>query len=89
MTDLSRLSIATEGRLYWDGKPVETHHRLSMSPRRIIGASIVAACVAIGALGALLQGAAAARNWTCWLGWSASACELPGSQPSASTHIPT
>ena len=27
MTDLSRLSIDREGRLYWDGKPVETHHR--------------------------------------------------------------
>ena len=31
MTDLSRLSIDHDGRLYWDGKPVETHHRLSMS----------------------------------------------------------
>ena len=43
MTDLSRLSIDSDGRLYWDGKPVETHHRLSMSRAQIVGASIVAA----------------------------------------------
>jgi hypothetical protein len=49
MTDLSRLSIDRDGRLYWDGKPVETHHRLSMSRRQIVGASIVAAFVVIGA----------------------------------------
>ncbi len=52
MTDLSRLSIDRDGRLYWDGKPVETHHRLSMSRRQIVGASIVAAFVVIGAIGA-------------------------------------
>ena len=40
MTDLSRLSIDRDGRLYWDGKPVETHHRLSMSRRQIVGASL-------------------------------------------------
>jgi hypothetical protein len=74
MTDLSRLSIDRGGRLYWDGKPVETHHRLSMSRRQIVGASLVAAFVAIGAIGAAIQGAAAARGWACWLGWSASAC---------------
>ncbi len=57
MTDLSRLSIDHDGRLYWDGKPVETHHRLSMSRRQIVGASLVAAFVAIGAIGAAIQGA--------------------------------
>jgi hypothetical protein len=77
MTDLSRLSIDRDGRLYWDGKPVETHHRLSMSRRQIVGASLIAAFVAIGAIGATIQGAAAARDWACWLGWSASACSMP------------
>ena len=89
MTDLSRLSIDRDGRLYWDGKPVETHHRLSMSRRQIVGASLVAAFVAIGAIGAAIQGAAAARDWACWLGWSASACTLPEGLPRHRPDIPT
>jgi|ERR1043166_8709761 hypothetical protein len=88
MTDLSRLSIDRDGRLYWDGKPVETHHRLSMSRRQIVGAGLVAAFVAIGAIGAAIQGAAAARTWACALGWSASACTLPGASPRGGADIP-
>ena len=88
MTDLSRLSIDRDGRLYWDGKPVETHHRLSMSRRQIVGASLVAPLVAIGAIGAAIQGASAARDWACWLGWSASACTLPEGLPRNRPDIP-
>ena len=89
MTDLSRLSIDHDGRLYWDGKPVETHHRFAMSRRQILGACLVAAFVAIGAIGAAIQGAAAARDWTCWLGWSAGACSPPGGSPRDHLNIPT
>jgi hypothetical protein len=81
MTDLSRLSIDREGRLYWDGKPVETHHRFAMSRKQFIGASVVAAFVIIGSIGAALQGAATVRGWTCRLGWSASACDMPEFRP--------
>jgi len=88
MTDLSRLSIDRDGKLYWDGKPVETHHRLSMSRKQIVGASLVAVLVAIAALGAAIQGAAAARDWACRLGWSASACALPGGLPQNRPDIP-
>ena len=88
MTDLSRLSIDRDGRLYWDGKPVETHHRLSMSRRQIIGASIVAALLAVGAVGATLQGTAAARDWACRLGWISSTCALPGGAPRSASDIP-
>jgi hypothetical protein len=88
MTDLSRLSIDRDGRLYWDGKPVETHHRLSMSRRQIVGAGLVAALVAIGAIGAAIQGAAAARDWACRLGWSAGACTLPEGLPRNRPDIP-
>ena len=88
MTDLSRLSIDYDGRLYWDGKPVETHHRLSMSRRQIVGAGLVAAFVAIGAIGAAIQGASAARDWACRLGWSASACTLPDGLQRNRSDIP-
>jgi hypothetical protein len=88
MTDLSRLSIDREGRLYWDGKAVETHHRFAMSRQQVIGASIVAAFVMIGAIGAALQGSAAARDWACRLGWSASVCAMPNVQPHTGADIP-
>jgi hypothetical protein len=88
MTDLSRLSIDRDGKLYWDGKPVETHHRLVMSRKQIVGASLIAAFVAIGAIGAAIQGASAARDWACWLGWSASACAPPGGLPQNRPDIP-
>jgi hypothetical protein len=88
MTDLSRLSIDSDGRLYWDGKPVETHHRLSMTRAQVIGASVVAIFVVIGAIASAIQGAAAARELACRLGWSAGACALPASQPRTRFDIP-
>ena len=88
MTDLSRLSIDQEGRLYWDGNPVVTHQRLSMSRAQIVGASVIAVFVVIGAIGAALQGSVAARELACRFGWSASACTLPGGEPQTRFDIP-
>jgi hypothetical protein len=72
--DLSRLSIDSDGRLYWDGKPVEVRRRILMSRAQIIGASVIGAFVIVGALGAAVQGSLAARDWACRLGWTANYC---------------
>jgi hypothetical protein len=88
MTDLSRLSIDRDGRLYWDGKPVEVRRRISLSRAQVVGASIVAAFVVIGAIASAIQGAVAARELACRFGWSASACTLPGGQPRHGPDIP-
>ncbi len=89
MTDLSRLSIDYDGRLYWDGKPVEVRRRISMSQAQVVGASIVAPFVVIGALASAIQGVVAAREFACQFGWSASACTLPGAvQPRHGSDIP-
>jgi len=86
MTDLSRLSIDRDGRLYWDGKPVEVRRRISMSGAQVVGASIVAAFVVIGALASAIV---AARELACQFGWSASACTGPGAvQPRRGSDIP-
>ena len=77
IADLSRLSIDDDGRLYWDGKPVEVRRRIEMSRAQVVGASIVAAFVAIGALGAVIQGSLALRDWGCRLGWTTNYCGLP------------
>jgi hypothetical protein len=74
ISDLTRLAIDNDGRLYWDGKPVEVSRRILMSRRQVIGVSLIAAFVVIGAVGAAFQGAAAARDWACRLGWTAKYC---------------
>jgi hypothetical protein len=88
MTDLSRLSIDTDGRLYWDGKPVEVHRRLMMSRVQIIGASLISAVIVLGAAGAALQGWSAAHDWGCKLGWFTSHCARPTPAPAAPSPAP-
>jgi hypothetical protein len=87
MTDLNRLAIDSDGRLYWDGKPVEVHRRLLMSREQIIGALVIGAFVVIGAFGAVLQGTSAARDWACRFGWATSVCDAP-SLPRDAFDIP-
>ena len=79
--DLSRLSIDNDGRLYWDGKPVEVRRRIQMSRAQVVGASVVAGFVVIGAIGAVIQGSLALRDWGCRLGWTTSYCSLPSVAP--------
>ena len=80
--DLSRLAIDNDGKLYWDGKPVEVRRRLSLSPEQTLAAGIVAAFLVIGAIGAAVQGSLALHDWGCRLGWTADYCALPGKAPS-------
>src|SRR4051812_16948779 len=87
MTDLSRLAIDTDGRLYWDGKPVEVHRRLLLSREQIIGACVIGGFVIVGALGAVLQGTSAARDGACRFGWATSVCGPP-SVPRSTFDIP-
>jgi hypothetical protein len=86
--DLSRLAIDNDGRLYWDGKPVEVRRRFEMSRAQVIGASVVAAFVAIGSVGAVIQGTLALRDWGCRLGWTTSYCGVPAPAPPRRPDIP-
>jgi hypothetical protein len=93
MTDLSRLSIDTDGRLYWDGKPVEVHRRLLMSRPQIIGLIVVGTLVAIAALGAAVQATVATHEFACRTGWATTYCPpampmFPSTAPPARIDIP-
>jgi hypothetical protein len=81
ITDLSRLSIDNDGRLYWDGKPVEVRRRILMSRPQVVSFGIVAAFVVIGAVGAAIQGSAAALDWACRLGWTTNYCTPTEASP--------
>ena len=85
--DLTRLSIDDDGRLYWDGKPVEVRRRITMSRAQIIGASIIGAFAAIAAIGAAIQGTATAYDWACRAGWTSGPCSMPVPPPPR-TDIP-
>ena len=88
VTDLSRLSIDNDGRLYWDGKPVEVRRRLMMSRRQTVGASLLAIAIVLGAAGALVQGWATAYDWACKLGWASTYCSSTLTKPPARPDIP-
>ncbi len=88
ITDLSRLSIDNDGRLYWDGKPVEVRRRIMMSRAQVVGTSVVAAFLVIGAIGAAIQGTSAMRDWACRLGWTNSYCGMPGTPSVRPYDIP-
>jgi hypothetical protein len=88
--DLTRLSIDNDGRLYWDGKPVEVRRQLMMSRGQAVGAGLVAFFIVIAAIGSAIQGAATLSDWACRSGW-ASNCTAPVSpapKPPASVEIP-
>ena len=68
--DLTRLSIDNDGRLYWDGKPVEVRRKLMMSRGQVVGASLLASVIVAGAVSSAIQAAETAHTWACRAGWA-------------------
>ena len=63
------LGIDVDGRLYWNGKPVEiVGRRLDLTTGQNIWAGIVAAFAIIGAAGTFVQAAVAYQDWACKTG---------------------
>jgi hypothetical protein len=60
------LGIDNDGRLYWNGKPVEiVGRRLDLTRGQFWIAVIVAIFTAIAGIGAAAQGWAAYHDWSC------------------------
>jgi hypothetical protein len=60
------LGIDADGRLYWNGKPVEIiGRRIDLTWGQFWIALVVAAFTALGALGAVAQGWVAYHDWAC------------------------
>jgi hypothetical protein len=79
--DLTRLSIDNDGRLYWDGKPVEVRRQLMMSRRQAIGAAVVAGFIVIAAVCSAIQAAATLSDWACRTGRSSDCVAAPHMTP--------
>jgi hypothetical protein len=60
------LGIDNDGRLYWDGKPVEIiGRRLDLTSGQFWIAIVVAIFTVVGGIGAAAQGWAAYHDWAC------------------------
>jgi len=66
MTEANGLGIDRDGRLYWNGKPVEIiGQRLDLTWTQTLIAIVVAIFTGITALGTLVQGTVALHDWAC------------------------
>jgi hypothetical protein len=74
-SDLGRLAVGPDRRLYWDGAPVQTQQRLTLTLWQNIVAAITALAIILGGLGALAQGLDAGHQLGCRLDWWNVGCQ--------------
>ena len=66
MSEADGLGIDTDGRLYWNGKPVEIiGRRIDLTWTQTVVAIAVAIFTALGALGTLAQSGISYHDWAC------------------------
>ncbi len=77
--ELDGLGVDRDGRLYWNGKPVEIiGRRLDLTRTQAAVAIAVAIFTGIAAIGTAAQGWTAYHDWACKTGWpSLAACPKP------------
>jgi hypothetical protein len=64
--ELDGLGVDNDGRLYWNGKPVEIiGRRLDLTGYQILLATVVALFTVVGGIGAAVQGWTAYHDWAC------------------------
>jgi hypothetical protein len=66
MSEAGGLGIDPDGRLYWNGKPVEIiGRRLDLTKTQAMVGLVVAFFTIVGGIGAAAQGWAAYHDWAC------------------------
>src|SRR5437016_5661346 len=66
IAESSGLGIDLDGRLYWNGKPVEIiGRRLDLTWTQAVFGFLVAIFTVVGGIGAAAQGWAAYHDWAC------------------------
>jgi hypothetical protein len=83
VTDLSRLSVSEDGRLYWDGKPVVVRRRVQLSPWQTFGVILIGLAALVIALSGILQFTIAAHDWMCRAQWVTDYCPAAPAPPPA------
>jgi hypothetical protein len=78
LTEIDGLGIDSDGRLHWNGKPVEIiGRRLDLTRTQVLVGLVVAFFTVASAVGAAAQGWVAFHDWACKTGrWSVLPCSL-------------
>lgn len=75
--DLSRLTVSSDGRLYWDDKPVVVRRRLLLSFWQKLGTMLIGLACLMIALSATVHAAITAHDWMCSARWVSVYCPKP------------
>ena len=86
--DLNRVSVGSDGRLYWDGKPVVVRRRLQLSAWQTFGAILVGIAALVIAASGGINAAITAHDWMCSAKWVTSYCTAPPLPPVAPAPRP-
>jgi hypothetical protein len=76
-SDLSRLSVGEDGRLYWDDKPVVIRRRLLLTGWQTFAAILVSLAALIIAASGAIHVAISAHDWMCGAKWISTYCPSP------------
>jgi hypothetical protein len=76
-SDLNRLSVGEDGRLYWDDKPVVIRRRILLSGWQTFAAILVSLAAFIIAASGAIHVAIAVHEWMCGAKWISAYCPAP------------
>ena len=87
LKDLNRISVGTDGRLYWDEKPVLIKRRLVLSGWQTVGVWLVGLAAIVIAFSGGISAAITAHDWMCGAKWVANYCPVPPPPPGPPVRI--
>jgi hypothetical protein len=90
--NLNRLSIGSDGLIYWDNKLLEVKRRMTMSRGQVVGMTLLGIAAVIVAVSASIHGAVGAHDWMCRTQQTTIYCPPaapPPPAPPARVDIPT
>jgi hypothetical protein len=85
--DLSRLTVSTDGRLFWDDKPVVIRRRIQLTFWQKLGLLLVGFAALMIALSVALQATITAHDWMCGAKWVTGYCPKTVSASAAPTTL--
>jgi hypothetical protein len=80
-SNVNRLSVGEDGRLYWDDKPVVIRRRLLLTGWQKVGTIVVILAAFIIAISGAVHVAISAHDWMCAAKWVTGYCAPPASTP--------
>src|SRR5262245_16233226 len=77
--DLSRLTVSTDGRLYWDDKPVVILRRIQLTFWQKLGMMLIGFAALMIAISAAVHASITVHDWMCSAKWLTRSCPVAAS----------